>query len=399
MPPERAEKKRGEKQSAAETAAKRDHGRDRLQDEHGGNHGHRDRDKSGKVQRAMPRRHHLRRQQGEQPHHQTAQRRAQRRPDPGLRQKRLAQRDAAHDGDAEQRRQHPEHCGDGKVMPEDVADRSDADAERQHRKRMGDEIAGDGGDADRGQAGRGISADHEFKGIERAGERCAERARDRGRGAASDHDALVGAAQMKSAAQRGAEPAGQLGVSCFKPDRGADAAGPHRLQRHDHAAAERHPPAMQRIGLDRIDFPRRPPPLQQQERQPQQQPAETRDQQRPQRIDAELAGKPIPHLEIEQHHMEPFDRGAHRRHHQAADGADQGRQHDQARFHGRERMPAAGAAPQDNGKWMAICWVRGGPEVAVRPRFSGVRAGHASRARPRRRIRPPMLFTIPSRCL
>ena len=148
---------------------------------------------------------------------------------------------------------------DREITPENIADRTDADAERQHRKCMGDKIAGDRGDADRGQAGRRISPDHQFKGIERTGERGAERARNRGGGAAADHDALIGAAQVKAAAQRGGDPAGKLGVSGFKSDRGADAARPDRLQRHDHTAAKRHPPAMQGIGLDRIDFARRPP--------------------------------------------------------------------------------------------------------------------------------------------
>jgi hypothetical protein len=46
---------------------------------------------------------------------------------------------------------------------------------------------------------------------------------------------------------------------------------------------------MQGIGLDRIDFARRPNPLQQQERQPQRQPAEARDQQGAQRLDPKLA--------------------------------------------------------------------------------------------------------------
>ncbi len=66
---------------------------------------------------------------------------------------------------------------------------------------MGDKITRDRGHSDRSQAGRGVPADHQFKGIEGAGEWRSERARDRGRGTAADHDALIGAAQMKGAAQ------------------------------------------------------------------------------------------------------------------------------------------------------------------------------------------------------
>ena len=211
MAAERAQKQRGEKQSAAKAAAERDHRGNRLQHEHAGNDRQRHRDEAGKMQRAMPRRHHLRRQQREQADAETAKRRAQRRPESGLRQQRLAQRHAAHDADADQRRQNPEQRGDGKIAPEDIADRADADAERQRRKSMGDKIARHRGDADRRQAGRRIAPDHQLEGIERAGQRRAERAGDRGRGAAADHDALIGAAQMKSAAQRGGDARWQAG--------------------------------------------------------------------------------------------------------------------------------------------------------------------------------------------
>ena len=275
----------------------------------------------------------------EQADAETAERRAQRRPEAGLRQQRLAQRHAAHDGDAEQRREDPEQRRDGEIAPEHVADRTDADAERQRREGMGDEIARHRGDADRRQAGRRIAADHQFEGIEGAGQRRPEGAGDRGRGAAADHDALIGAAQMKAAAERSGKTAGKLGISGLKPDRGADAAGPDRLQRHDHAAAKRHPAAMQGIGLDRVDFARRPPSRQQQEREPQQQPAEARNQQGAQRLDPVLAGKPVPRFEVEQHHVERRHRDAHRRHHQSADGADQRRQNDQARFMGANECP------------------------------------------------------------
>ena len=282
------------------------------------------------MQRAVPRRHHLRRHQSEQSHGKAAKRRTQRRPEPGLREQHLAQRHAAHDGDAKQRRQDSEQRGNGEITSQDVADRTDADAERQHRESMGDDIAGDRGNADRRQACRSIATDHQLKGIEGTGERRAKGARNRRRGTAADHDALIGAAQMKPAAQRGGEPAGELGVSCFEPDRGADTARPDGLQRHDHAAAKRHPPAMQCIGLDRIDFARRPPSQQQQEGHAQQQSAEARNQQRAQRLDPELARQTLPHFEVEQQHVEPLDRGAHRGHHQTADGSDQQRQQDQA---------------------------------------------------------------------
>src|SRR4029077_8398298 len=95
----------------------------------------------------------------------------------------------------------PEQRGDGEVAPAYIADRTDADAERQRRKAMGDKIARDRGDTDRRQAGRRIAPDHKLEGIKGAGKRRPERARNRGGSAAADHDALIGAAQVKSAAQ------------------------------------------------------------------------------------------------------------------------------------------------------------------------------------------------------
>ncbi len=291
------------------------------------------------MQRAMPRRHHLRRQQRQQTDPEAAERRAQRRPETGLRKPRLAQRHAAHDEDAEQRRQHPEQRGDGEIAPDHVADRTDADAERQRLESVGDEIARHRGDADRRQAGRRIAPDYQFERIEGAGERRAERARDRCRRAAADHDALVGAAQVKSTAERRGKAARKLGISRFQADRRPDPAGPGGLQRHDDAAAKRHPPAMQRVGLDRIDLARRPPAQQHQQGHAQQQAAEAWNQHGPQRLDARLAGKPLRDADVEQHGMEGCDRHAHRQHHEAANGSDHRRQNHQAGFMGANERP------------------------------------------------------------
>ena len=89
---------------------------------------------------------------------------------------------------------------------------------------------------------------------------------------------------------------------------------------------------MQGVGLDRIDLPRRAPPRQQQEGHAQHQPAEARNQQRAQRLDAELAGKALPHFKVEKQDVEALDRRTHGNDHQAADGSDQGREDHQTRF-------------------------------------------------------------------
>ena len=204
---------------------------------------------------------------------------------------------------------------------------------------MGDKIARHRGDPDRGQAGRRITPDHELKGVEGAGKRCPERARNRGGGAAADHDALVGAAQVKATAKRRGKAAGKLGIPRFEADRRADPARPGGLQGHDDAAAKRHPPAMQRVGLDRVDLARRPPAQQHQQGHAQQQAAEARNQNGPQRLDARLAGKPLRDADVEQQGMQGCDRHAHRQHDEPAEGSDHRRQNHQAGFMGAHERP------------------------------------------------------------
>ena len=66
---------------------------------------------------------------------------------------------------------------------------------------MGDEIARHGRYADWRQAGRRVASDHQLERIKGSGERRAKGTGDRGRSATTNHDALIGSTQMKSAAQ------------------------------------------------------------------------------------------------------------------------------------------------------------------------------------------------------
>ncbi|GCC47185.1 hypothetical protein chiPu_0031385, partial [Chiloscyllium punctatum] len=136
---ERAHEQRGEEQAAAEARAERNDRGHRLQHEHAGDEGERHRHDAGEAQRAMARRHHLRGQQRHGADRKPAERRAQRRPEPGLGEQRLAQRHPAHDRNSGQRREHAEQRGDRQIPPEHVADGSDADPERQRLEGMGDE--------------------------------------------------------------------------------------------------------------------------------------------------------------------------------------------------------------------------------------------------------------------
>jgi hypothetical protein len=67
--------------------------------------------------------------------------------------------------------------------------------------------------------------------------------------------------------------------------------------------------------------------------------AETRHQNRAQRVDRELAGQPFADFDVEQQHMHGFDRRTHGCHDQSADDADQGRKHDQAGLMGTNERP------------------------------------------------------------
>ena len=153
-------------------------------------------------------------------------------------------------------------------------------AERGRIEKIGDNITDEGGKADRRKTRGRIAADDELEAVKGAGQRRAERAGDTGGGAATHQNSQVAAAQAKGIADARSDAACKLGVAGFEPDRGADAAGPNRLRRDDDAAEERHAPAMQRIGFDRIDFPLRTPALQEFARDAEYDAARHRDRER-----------------------------------------------------------------------------------------------------------------------
>jgi hypothetical protein len=189
-------------------------------------------------------------------------------------------------------------------------------------------------DRDRGEARDRVAADHQFECIEGARERRTERAGDSPGGSAPDQHPQIAAAQAKSLPDEGGDAAGELGIAGFEADRCADPARPHRLRRDDQAAAQRHAPAMQRIGLDRVDFARRPIPRDHDTRQSQDEPAEGRHEDRDPRVESRLRRQPLPRTEPEQNDVQQIDERRHRRHHQSAERADQDREQHQAGFAG-----------------------------------------------------------------
>jgi len=89
---------------------------------------------------------------------------------------------------------------------------------------------------------------------------------------------------------------------------------------------------MQRIGLDRIDFPLRPPARDQLARDTEHQTAGERYGDRHHRIEPQQSRQTHAGLEVKEQAVQDIDPGAHQGHDYAGDGADQRRQCDQARL-------------------------------------------------------------------
>jgi len=89
---------------------------------------------------------------------------------------------------------------------------------------------------------------------------------------------------------------------------------------------------MQRIRLDGVDFAVRPPPPDDLGGCTEQKSAEQRHGDRQQRIKCQTCRKALAGLQMKKDYVQQIDQVAHRRHHQAGDGADQCRERDKARF-------------------------------------------------------------------
>ena len=139
-----------------------------------------------------------------------------------------------------------------------------------------DEHRGQRGDADRRQGLQGVAADDQLEGIKGAGQRRVEGRRDGPGGAAPDQGAHVVAAQPDAAPEPRGQRRAKLGIGRFEPDRCAKPAGEDRHPNKAEAVAERHPPAEQRVRLDRVDHLARAPAAQQQRAEADEQAADNR---------------------------------------------------------------------------------------------------------------------------
>src|SRR5258707_10633979 len=102
-----------------------------------------------------------------------------------------------------------------------------------------------------------MAAEDDFERIDGPAGPRTERARDRAPRAAPDQHAQVATPQVEGTPDPRRKAAGQLRIAGLETDRRPNPTRPDGLQRHADASDERHAPAVQRVGLDRVDFPRR----------------------------------------------------------------------------------------------------------------------------------------------
>ena len=96
-------------------------------------------------------------------------------------EQRLGQRDAAHDGDADQRADHAERQQRDVVHRLDLRRHLHVQVERRAAERLQHGIGDDRGHRDRREGGQRVGADDQLEGVERAGQRGVEGAADRRR--------------------------------------------------------------------------------------------------------------------------------------------------------------------------------------------------------------------------
>ena len=105
----------------------------------------------------------------------------------------------------------------------------------------------------------------------------------------------------------------ELGERGFQSDRGADPAGENGQSGQAQAVAQRHAPAMQRVGLDRVDDVARPPAPHHIRDQAVAEPADARHQDAPPRVDIGRPAEMRFDRHAEQQGMHPADHLVHQR--------------------------------------------------------------------------------------
>ena len=210
-------------------------------------------------ERAVAGPQHLRGVERHRADHQPADDRANETPaDHGV-ERPFDQRRHPHRADADRRRDQAEPDQRAIVEERQRRDGGRGNVVRRADDRLGGERGGERRGEDGNRVGERIGADDELERVEGAGQRRAERRRDRASRPAPDQHPEILPAQARSHAQVRGEAGSDLRIARLETDRCAAAVRDHGLRRHEEALAQRHASAAQRVGLDRIDRRRRFP--------------------------------------------------------------------------------------------------------------------------------------------
>ena len=224
--------------------------------------------------------------------------------------------------------------------------------ELQRKRHDAEEFRGqrgaDRGGHDRRDIGDRIDADDQLEAVESAGQRRVEGGGDRAGGTAADQDADIVAAQPEGARQPRGQAGTDLRIARLQSNRGAKTAGDHRLPGDDEGVGQRHAPAIERVGLDRIDRGAEFPLSQPDHRQPEQDAADRRYQSLHRALQGKHRRKPAAGLNAEQQSMHAQHQLAHgcdehARHH--PDDTGQNDDDDAPRLEQRDRSDEHRAKP------------------------------------------------------
>jgi len=114
------------------------------------------------------------------------------------------------------------------------------------------------------------------------------------------------------------------------------AARPYRLQSDDHTSGERHPTAMERVGLDGVDLAGRPPCRDEGVGDSQHQAAQGRYQHSQHRVEARQRRQALAQRQPEKQAVQDVDAAAHQCHHDAGERPHHRRKQDEAEFPGAD---------------------------------------------------------------
>ena len=264
----------------------------------------------------------------------------------------LEQGGGAHRADAERGRYQTQPDQDEVMAERKRGDRRRDDDIGSAEQRLRGQGRRERGGEDRAGVDERVGADDQLRRVEGAGERRAERRRDRAAGAAADQDAQVLAAQPQRDADARSDGPADLRIARFEPDRGAAAVGDHRLHADEQAFAHRHAAAAQGVGFDRIDRARHLPGASPAVDQPDRQAAEGQRGESRQRENSRRRAQS--HVERDAVDRDVGDVGelGHRGDAEAGQDADDDRDDDQRKFigaHDRAQARRGGEQPMRNG--------------------------------------------------